>query len=89
MEFLSLANRVADSEDTASWEALHELKRRWIEKFGDGNFTPPVGRGGLKLVATRTPTPFPAPPLVPHRAHRPIVPETLILLEFLVNKRRR
>ncbi|KAL0373436.1 UNVERIFIED_CONTAM: hypothetical protein Sradi_3259300 [Sesamum radiatum] len=80
MSFMgSLSRRVVDSGDTASWDALHELKRRWIEKFGDGNFTPPVGRGGLKSVASRTPRPFPTLPLVPHRAHRPIVPETLIL----------
>ncbi|KAL0439828.1 UNVERIFIED_CONTAM: LINE-1 retrotransposable element O protein [Sesamum latifolium] len=70
-EFLSLANRVVDEGDTGSWAALRDLQQRWVEKFGDGSFTLPVGGGALKPVATRPATPFPPQPLrVPRRAYR-------------------
>ncbi|KAL0294574.1 UNVERIFIED_CONTAM: hypothetical protein Sradi_6880100 [Sesamum radiatum] len=68
-EFLSLANRVVDAGDVDSWTALHELKCRWVGKFGDEAITPSVS--GLRPVATRPPTPFPPPALrAPRRAVR-------------------
>ncbi|KAL0293493.1 UNVERIFIED_CONTAM: hypothetical protein Sradi_6934300 [Sesamum radiatum] len=69
-EFLTLANRVVDDGDEASWMALNSLKKRWREKFGDGDLPTPTG--GLKPVASRPPTPFP-PARAPRRALRTLI----------------
>ncbi|KAL0409563.1 UNVERIFIED_CONTAM: hypothetical protein Sradi_1890700 [Sesamum radiatum] len=69
-EFLSLASRVVDEGDLDSWAALNDLKRRWVEKFGDGAFTSPVGGGVLKPVATRPLRPFRRTLASPPRALR-------------------
>ncbi|KAK4413126.1 hypothetical protein Salat_2725100 [Sesamum alatum] len=39
-EFLALANRVIDEGDLSSMEIIADLKRRWIERFGDSHSRP-------------------------------------------------
>ncbi|KAL0444865.1 UNVERIFIED_CONTAM: hypothetical protein Slati_2209200 [Sesamum latifolium] len=70
-ELLALANRVVDDRDAESWAALHSLKQRWMDKYGDGDLSTPVM--GLKPVSSRQPTPFPSPARVPRHAIRSIV----------------
>ncbi|KAL0455379.1 UNVERIFIED_CONTAM: hypothetical protein Slati_0877100 [Sesamum latifolium] len=74
-EFLALANRVVDEGDAESWAALHTLKQRWVEKYGDGDSSTPAM--GLKPVATRQLTPFPPPVRAPQRAIRSIISSPL------------
>ncbi|KAL0439868.1 UNVERIFIED_CONTAM: LINE-1 retrotransposable element O protein [Sesamum latifolium] len=71
-EFLALANRVVDVGDAESLAALESLKRRWVEKYGDGEWSTP--EMGLKPVAARQPTPFPPPMRAPRRAIRNVIP---------------
>ncbi|KAL0367294.1 UNVERIFIED_CONTAM: hypothetical protein Sradi_3619500 [Sesamum radiatum] len=71
-EFIALANRVVDVGDVESVAALVELKRRWVERFGDGGMTTPAV--GWKPVASCQPTPFPAPARAPRRAIRHVIP---------------
>ncbi|KAL0298221.1 UNVERIFIED_CONTAM: hypothetical protein Sangu_3153500 [Sesamum angustifolium] len=77
-EFLSHANRVIDDRDKDSIAALDDLKRRWLEKYGDDAFKSPVVGGGMRPVASRPGTTFPPPPMrLPRHAQKTLTPETL------------
>ncbi|KAK4434900.1 hypothetical protein Salat_0652900 [Sesamum alatum] len=54
-EFLALANRVIDEGDLSSMEIIADLKRRWIERFGDSHSHPSMD---VRLSSSRTLAPF-------------------------------
>ncbi|KAK4441865.1 hypothetical protein Salat_0521500 [Sesamum alatum] len=65
-EFLALANRVIDEGDLSSMEIIADLKRRWIERFGDSHSRPSMD---VRPSSSRTLAPFrylEPPPAVSH-----------------------